>query len=124
MQKRMIPVLAAALMVAGLFQSAPAASMAPLRGTLHGIVTDPSGAVVPGASVVVSNYHFTESVSTNETGQFAVSGLLPGRYRIQVRAAGFSTFTRAGFVIAAGKQTEANAQLVIRLPKQDVTVSD
>jgi hypothetical protein len=61
-------------------------------GTIHGTVTDPSGAVIPGAAV-----HLTNSVSgldrtavTDSTGQFSFSNVPFNPYEINVKAAGFS----------------------------------
>ena len=56
------------------------------RGTIVGTVTDPSGAVVPGASVQVVNVAMGTklALSTNEAGVFQASFLIPGAYNITV----------------------------------------
>jgi hypothetical protein len=92
-------------------------------GTLHGIVTDPSGAAIQGASVIVSSGEFVESVSTDKTGQYTVSGLAPGYYRVHIHSSGFSMLRRSGLVLAAGCETEADAQLTISPLMQVVTVT-
>jgi hypothetical protein len=124
MQKRMMPFLAMGILAAGLVSLAPGAQVASPRGVLHGIVTDPSGAVIPEAVVMVSSERTSETVVTDETGQYAVAGLTPDHYRVQVHAPGFAPFSKSGFVVSAGHQTEADAQLVIRVPKQEITVTD
>ena len=116
--------LAAAVMVAFLAQFAPGAQSSIASGTLHGVVTDPSGAAIPGASVVVSGGRFVQPVSTDETGQYALSGLLPGHYRVQIHSPGFSRFEKSGLVVSAGYETEADAQLIISALKQEITVTD
>src|SRR6266566_1889102 len=113
--------LAAAVMAAFLAQSAPVSSIA--SGTLHGIVTDPSGAAIPGASVIVLTDHLVQSLSTDDTGQYTVSGLTPGHYRVQIHSAGFSSFEESGLVVSVERQTEADAQLTIRPSKQAITVT-
>ena len=123
MKNRMFIYLAAAVMVSFLAQSAPVPQTSIASGTLHGIVTDPSGAAIPGAPVIVSADHFVQSVSTDKTGQYAVSGLTPGHYRVQIHSAGFSTFEKSGLVVSAGYETEADAQLIIRPSKQAITVT-
>jgi hypothetical protein len=123
MNNRAIACMAAAFMAAFLAQSAPRAHSAAETGTLHGIVTDPSGAVIPGAAVIVSSGDFVESVSTDENGQYTVDGLPPGHYRVHIHSAGFSIFGRAGLVLSAGSETEADAQLTISPARQMVTVS-
>ena len=123
MNNRAITFLAAALMAAFLAQSAPHVRSSLESGTLHGMVTDPSGAAIQGASVIVSSGDSVESVSTNETGQYTVSGLAPGHYHVHIYSAGFSMFGRSGFVLSAGCETEADAQLTISPLVQAVTVT-
>ncbi len=59
---------------------------------IAGTVTDSSGAVVPGVQVTVTNVMTgaTRQVQTDESGQFTVLGLGPGRYRVRVIKPGFS----------------------------------
>ena len=123
MNKRMLTYLTAAAVMAFAAFSAPAAQPSITKGTLHGVVTDPSGAAVPGASVVVSVGHSAQTVSTNESGEYTVSGLVPGHYRVQIRSAGFSQFEKSGLVLTAGYETEADAQLAVSALKQEITVS-
>ncbi len=62
-------------------------------GSILGTVLDPSGAVVPNATVVVQNLGTRASVSltTDETGNFIASGLPVGGYQVTVSASGFKT---------------------------------
>jgi hypothetical protein len=123
MKNRAIICMAAALMAALLAQSAPRVYSSVESGTLHGIVTDPSGAAIPGASVIVSRGEFVETVSTDETGQYKVLGLAPGHYRVHVHSAGFSIFGSSGLVLSPGYETEADARLTISPSRQVVTVT-
>src|SRR4051794_4525375 len=84
MKKRMLICLSAAAMMTFTALSALAVQPSTARGTLHGIVTDPSGAAVPGASVVVIAGDSAQTVLTDESGQYTVSGLVPGHYRVQI----------------------------------------
>ena len=62
-------------------------------GVVAGVVTDPSGAVVPKASVDLTNMD-TNSVAkqtSNDSGQFVFAGLAPGNYKITVKITGFRT---------------------------------
>src|SRR5689334_12422446 len=63
--------------------------------TLTGTVTDTTGAVVPGASVVVKNLATSASSDavTNGEGQFTVPALNPGKYAVTVSLSGFKTAT-------------------------------
>jgi hypothetical protein len=123
MNNRVITCLAAALMTALLAQSALRVHSSMESGTLHGVVTDPSGAAIQGARVIVSSGDFVESVSTDATGQYMVTGLAPGHYRVHVHSAGFSMFGRSGLVLSAGCETEADALLTISPLMQVVTVT-
>src|SRR5205809_6315208 len=63
-----------------------------MNGEINGIVTDPSGAAVAGATVQVSNLQtgFRQSAKTGDTGLYRF-GLLPlGSYDVEVQAAGFA----------------------------------
>src|ERR1700757_4009708 len=65
------------------------------RGAINGTVTDPSGAVVPGAHVKATN-KATSIESNSETtsdGQFAFQDLAIGTYTVTVTASGFPTVT-------------------------------
>src|ERR1051325_9178199 len=99
MNKRMLAYLSTTLMTAFLALAAPGVPSA--TGKIHGIVTDPSGAVIAGASVAVSDGRTVETVTTDPTGQYTVAGLTPGHYRVKVRFAGFSPFEKTGLVLSA-----------------------
>ena len=103
--------------------SAIRASSSKTTAMLHGIVTDPSGAAIPGALVTVSRGEFVHSVSTDETGQYALRGLAPGHYSVWIHSTGFAPLKRAGLVLSAGYETEGDAQLVISVQTQEITVT-
>jgi hypothetical protein len=60
------------------------------QGTILGHVTDPSGAVIPGAQVTVTNKDtgVATAVTTNGTGDFTVPALNPGNYSVTVEDPG------------------------------------
>ena len=60
------------------------------KGGLAGLVSDSSGAVVPGASVTVTGNSDTKKVTTNDAGRWEILDLTPGSYTIQVEREGFS----------------------------------
>ena len=95
----------------------------PRTGSLFGEVTDPSGARVPGAKILVSSDHWSATFSTGETGQYVVTGLAPGTYEVAVSSDGFATFERAGLVVSAGDKTEMDASLDLAILKQEITVT-
>ena len=68
------------------------------QATLSGIVSDPSGAVIPDASVRVTDNatQVTRTAVTNATGYYLVLNLTPGTYSIAAQKEGFKTATQTG----------------------------
>lgn len=66
------------------------------RGTIAGIVTDPNGAVVPNATVIIKNVGTNVAVTlkTNDDGAYTLSTLSPGMYTVSAANSGFKTSTR------------------------------
>src|SRR5436309_2352535 len=64
-------------------------------GNVSGTVTDPSGAVVPGATVTVksSTTGLTRTATTSSNGGYTINNLPPGPYDVKVSASGFGNFT-------------------------------
>ena len=75
---------------------------------IAGRVTDRTGAVVPGASVTVTNSETgaERKVAANEEGYYAAPLLLPGEYRVTVEHAGFKPITRAGVKLDVDQRAE------------------
>ena len=95
------------------------------RGTISGTVTDPSGAVVPGASVEVLQ---TQTGTINRTtsdkaGQYVVPFLPPGDYSITATKTGFEVFTRSGVTLQAQEHPIINLALTVGSATQTVTVT-
>src|ERR1700733_10979992 len=83
-------------------------------GTLHGQVTDPSGAAVPGATVVVtSDSGHTATAKSGRDGGYEVPGLAPGTYTATVNAKGFQEFNSDKIQIAAGQTQKLDLPLTI-----------
>lgn len=113
--------LAAAL---ALGLSCPLMNAGPPNGSLVGEVTDPSGALVPGAKVTVSGDQWSATISTDETGQYALTSLPPGTYEVAVSSAGFALFDKTDVVVSAGDRTEMDARLNIATLQQTITVTE
>ena len=66
------------------------------RAAIAGTISDSSGAVIPGATVTVTNAGTNVSIAaaTNERGKYHVPYLIPGAYRISAEAKGFRRFVR------------------------------
>ncbi len=65
-------------------------------GTIEGTIADQTGAVIPGATVTVTNpvSGFTRSATTDENGAFVFRNVPPNPYHMEVSASGFNTFSR------------------------------
>lgn len=94
------------------------------RGTISGAVTDPTGAVVPGAQVVVKEIHTgtTNKTTSDAAGQFVVPFLLPGEYSVTAAAKGFQT-TEQTLALQAQEHPILNLKLAIGNAGTTVTVS-
>ena len=94
-------------------------------GSFLGRVTDPSGAVIVNAKVVIKNTAtgVATGVSTNSAGMYSVPGLIPGIYEISVTAQGFSGATRTGVTLTVGAQEAINFTLQIGATQQQVIVT-
>jgi hypothetical protein len=113
---------AACVMLASLFLSALLFAQSS-EVSLRGQVTDPSGAVVPAATVtVIGTDGATQEVQTNEEGRYIFRNLPTGTYTVQIRVQGFADFEKAAVVITRGQPQVVDAQLVVFLEKQKVTV--
>ena len=94
-------------------------------GGVRGQVTDPSGAAVVGATVVVLPLDGpSTTAATNRDGMFEVKPLAPGNYTVQVFAPGFAQFSLKEVSVVAGSPLVLNVHLAIEEQKEKVVVSD
>jgi hypothetical protein len=104
---------------------APAASAQIRSATITGAVTDPSKAVIPGATVIVVNQDTnsrTELV-TNDAGLFTAPYLPAGTYSIEVSLPGFATFRRSGIAVATAETVRINVDLTVSKVGETVEVA-
>jgi hypothetical protein len=116
----MLIVLAVACFAASLTVYGQISSAAPLSGT----ITDPTGAVVPGASVVVKNdaTSATFNTTTVSNGTFVVPALNPGTYTVTVTATGFKQAIVREVKIDAGTPASVQISLEVGAATETVTV--
>jgi hypothetical protein len=113
----------ALLAIGCLLTIAPARAQS-VYGSIFGTVTDKTGAVVPGATVTVTDEAkgTVETAISNETGDFTVSHLVPDTYDIKVEAKGFETFVSKGIAVLADTSPRVDAALTIGGAGTTVTV--
>jgi len=92
--------------------------------TLTGRVTDPSGAVISGASVVVSNTSksVVRTAATDRSGHYLVSDLVPGSYQVEAQAPGFNK-QQLPVTLTASQQSLADLTLTVGQSSETVTVA-
>ena len=91
-------------------------------GSISGTVADPSGAVLDGAKVTITNIATNQviNVTSNSSGGFNSGSLVPGTYKVQVTMKGFSTVSQT-VQVQVGNTATANAKLQVG---QESTVID
>ena len=103
----------------------PAAwSQAQNTGTVLGQVTDPSGAVVQGATVAIEDPEkgLTRSVKTSKSGEYTLPSLPVGTYTLTVTAPGFETYVASNILVDANKEVKIPAKLTVGSQGESVNV--
>jgi hypothetical protein len=95
-----------------------------LYGSLVGAVHDAAGAVVPGATVTVTNLGTAQTLTviTNNAGSYTFSNLLPGTYDLTVTAPGFRTHTRRALPVAVNVVRREDVMLDVGQVTESITV--
>jgi hypothetical protein len=103
----------------------PAARAQELTATLTGIVTDSSGAIIPNASVTVTQNGVnggTRVVQSDATGNYVFTNLPAGTYTLSVASSGFETFEAKNVVLNVAEKRGLNVQLKAGSTSTTVTV--
>ncbi|HEX8713371.1 MAG TPA: TonB-dependent receptor [Terracidiphilus sp.] len=113
-----------AAIIAALLAFAPA-TWAQENATVNGTVTDASGAVIPNATVNLTNPATgqTRSVVSNSVGAYRFANVGIGTYTLEVTASGFAKYTKTGIVVNVAQTVEANATMNVGSQAQTVTVA-
>ena len=91
--------------------------------TLRGIVKDPNGAVVAGASVILKSVR-TQSerkAKTNSDGIYVFTAVDPSNYELKVEASGFKTLSQTGVTISPGDNRGLDFTMEIGATNETVT---
>ena len=115
--------LLAILAIAGLAVSPAHAQV--LYGSVVGTVEDATGAVVQGATVVITNKSTGQvrQATTNEAGQYSIANVLAGTYELAVTAAGFRPFTETDVNATINNVTRIDVKLEVGGTTEQITVS-
>lgn len=95
------------------------------NATVSGQVKDPSGAVIPSASVAVKNVatNVTATTETNAEGRFTVPNLIPGAYTLTASFQGFKNLERGGMVLRVGDRIGLDLVMEVGNSAERVTVT-
>jgi outer membrane receptor protein involved in Fe transport len=118
-------VLVVAAVVFGTALVHPALLWAQAAGAITGIVSDQSGAVIPGVTIDVTNTA-TGQVRTAVTGidgYYTVLQLPPGPYRVKATLAGFKVVVREGVTVAVETTSRVDLQMTVGAVEESVTVT-
>jgi hypothetical protein len=121
--KRSLPVLFA-VVAPSLLTPNPLASQISGSGSIQGVVSDSSGAVVPGATIVATNSGTGVKTErqTTAAGLYNLSPLPAGEYTVTVSLSGFQTLTQQHVVVDALSVVGLNLTLQVGSAAQEVTV--
>src|ERR1700756_657650 len=98
---------------------------ASITGSISGVVTDASGAVIPGAKVVAIDTQtgIKTSVTTDSKGFFNFPALPVGNYDLEITQTGFRTYHKSGLVIDANAALRADASLTVGTISEKIEVT-
>jgi hypothetical protein len=101
------------------------AQLATTTATLSGVVTDPSGALVPQASVTLTSPEtgINRTFTADAAGRYTFSQLPPGTYNLAIRAKGFEAYQQNGITLNPADSATQNVSLTVGAESQSVTVT-
>src|SRR4051812_47067193 len=97
-----------------------------ITATITGTVTDPTGAVVPGATVTATSKEtgLSKTATTNDDGRFTITFLNPGLYEIKAEGSGFKQAVRSDIKLETAQTAELDFPLTVGGADETVVVSD
>ena len=118
------PAAPAAPLAAATVTAAPATPAA--KATVRGHIADPTGALIPGASITITTPAGTAVTTTkaDASGQYVVNGLAPGSYIVQSYVEGFAPFASQAIQLTAGQIKRVDISMAMVVEQQSVVVTD
>lgn len=124
----MVRTLLLCLMVVLLLALSPAAYAQASAGTcsISGVVTDPSGALMPAVEITVKNVDtgVPRVVKSNEAGRYEAVALQPGTYEITASRAGFANVVRKGLTLQVGEKAAIDLPMKVSATTETVVVQE
>lgn len=96
-----------------------------VNGSIHGVITDPTGATIPGAQVVVKNLAGSQvrQATTDSSGFYTIPQLAPGHYSITASKEGFSTAVQSDVELQVNQDLVADYKLTVGQVTQQIEVT-
>lgn len=93
-------------------------------GSIQGTITDPTGAVVPGATIVISSPDtgYSHTMKTDSAGVYSLGPLIPGKYTISITAPSFQRLS-VTTIVQTGTVTSGNEKLVLGNASETIEVN-
>lgn len=103
----------------------PFAAQAQFRGSIQGVVTDPTGAVIPGATITLTDLstNHTQTATSSSAGVYTLNALPPDTFTLTVSAPGFKDKTLKNVQITPEQANAVNVTLSLGQATQTVTVN-
>src|SRR3954451_21005786 len=99
-----------------------ASALAQSTGTVHGTMTDDSGAIIPAAVVNLTGKGVTKSAQTQADGTYTFTGLAPGQYKVKASFPGFAQVNKT-VTVTTGSNLDVPIQMIVAADKQEITVA-
>jgi outer membrane receptor protein involved in Fe transport len=95
------------------------------NGAIGGLVKDPKGSVVQGATVTIKNEETNKeaTATSDDEGRFRAAQLQPGNYTVTVAASGFGNYTQQHVIVEVGRVTSIDIPLTVGGQTESVTVT-
>ena len=112
------------LVFVALFATLHTANAQVLYGSVVGLAEDPSGAVIPAATITMTNKSTGQGHETksDESGRFSISNVMPGLYDVKITASGFKLETKSDVKISANEVTRVDLRMVVGSLSEQITV--
>jgi hypothetical protein len=123
MKKSALAAVVTCVLLCGLWTSM--ASAQAVYGSILGTITDPSGAAVPNAKITVIDQRkgTSDSTTTNDSGNYSVTHLIPDTYTVQVEAPGFKRLEFKDVIVNADAGSDVNGQFQVGSNTEQVEVT-
>ncbi|MBA3769992.1 MAG: TonB-dependent receptor, partial [Blastocatellia bacterium] len=114
-----------AIMISLVFSMGTLLAQSTLTGGITGRITDPQSAIIPNATVKVTNLgtNAEVTVTATEDGGYRVTNLIPGTYRVEVSSGSFAPARAENVVVEVGRLSTVDVQLTVGTAVAEVNVT-